>query len=162
MCPLDPLQGTTAHLALPGFWLEVSADAHAVWEIRFLTSPPPVSRGICAVGSVLSEAMDQLSAWRKDGRVTLNFPYRLEGTSFRQRVWAQIAAIPQGQTRTYGEIARILRSAPRAVGQACGDNPLPILIPCHRVVSQRGLGGFNHSAGSELLRIKQWLLAHES
>lgn len=83
------------------------------------------------------------------------------GTPFRRRVWAAIAAIPAGHTQTYGEIARALGSAPRAVGQAVGDNPLPILIPCHRVVAASGLGGFMHGRQGFALAIKRWLLRHE-
>lgn len=71
-------------------------------------------------------------------------PFLLAGTAFQQRVWQQIAAIPYGQTKTYGELAELLRQkgAARAVGQACNANPLALLIPCHRVVGVGGLGGF--------------------
>ncbi|HJX51615.1 MAG TPA: methylated-DNA--[protein]-cysteine S-methyltransferase [Polyangia bacterium] len=81
------------------------------------------------------------------------------GTTFQKAVWRQLVAIRPGTTTTYGEIARGLRmpGASRAVGQAVGANPLPILIPCHRVLAAGGkLGGY--SSG---LRRKRWLLAHE-
>jgi methylated-DNA-[protein]-cysteine S-methyltransferase len=77
-------------------------------------------------------------------------------------VWRAIGAIRPGVTRTYGQIAVELGSAPRAVGQACGDNPLPLLIPCHRVVAADGPGGFAHSAAGFHQTVKQWLLAHEA
>jgi methylated-DNA-[protein]-cysteine S-methyltransferase len=70
-------------------------------------------------------------------------------------------AIPAGQSATYGARAKRLGTAARAVGQACGANPLPILIPCHRVVAAHGLGGFMHSAAGAPLDVKTWLLAHE-
>jgi len=76
-------------------------------------------------------------------------------------VWAKIAAIGAGRTRSYGELARELRSAPRAVGQACGANPIPIVVPCHRVLAAGGIGGFAHHEGGFHLAIKRWLLAHE-
>ena len=80
------------------------------------------------------------------------------GTGFQALVRRAMAAIPLGQTRTYGEIARELGSPAQAVGQACGANPLPILIPCHRVLGAAGLGGFSAKGGVET---KVWLLRHE-
>jgi len=81
------------------------------------------------------------------------------GTTFQRQVWAALAAIPRGETRTYSQIAAAIGRprAVRAVGRACGANPIPVLIPCHRVVAaDGGLGGF--SGG---LKWKRWLLAHE-
>jgi len=84
------------------------------------------------------------------------------GTSFQQRVWAALSAIPRGQSRTYGDVARVVRTAPRAVGQACGANRIALIIPCHRVVGAQGsLGGFMHAADGDPVAIKRWLLAHE-
>jgi methylated-DNA-[protein]-cysteine S-methyltransferase len=77
-------------------------------------------------------------------------------------VWKEIAAIPQRETRTYGEVAKALHNAPRAVGQACGANPFPLVVPCHRVIAAGGeLGGFARNGGAFMLDIKRWLLAHE-
>lgn len=81
------------------------------------------------------------------------------GTEFRRRVWNEIAKVKAGDTVTYGQIADNLDSSPRAVGSACGDNPLPIFIGCHRVVGKSNLGGFAHSADN--VSIKCWLLKHE-
>lgn len=106
-------------------------------------------------------AAEQLAAYFRDARATFDLPIALAGTPFRLRVWEAIRAIACGETRTYGELAATLGSAPRAVGQAAGDNPLPILIPCHRVVGQRGLGGFAHAGDGGMLDIKRWLLRHE-
>jgi methylated-DNA-[protein]-cysteine S-methyltransferase len=71
-------------------------------------------------------------------------------------------AIPRGRTRTYGDLAQELGGEARAVGQACGDNRLPIVIPCHRVVAAQGIGGFGHSTGGYLIEAKRWLLLHEA
>ena len=84
-----------------------------------------------------------------------------EGTPFQQRVWQALTQIPSGQPTTYGVLARQLGTAARAVGQACGANPLPILIPCHRVLAANGLGGFMHASAGAPLDVKTWLLAHE-
>lgn len=83
------------------------------------------------------------------------------GTPFQLRVWRALLSIPAGQTLTYGDLATQLKTAPRAVAQACGSNPLPLVIPCHRVVSATGLGGFMHAASGAPLDIKAWLLKHE-
>ena len=85
------------------------------------------------------------------------------GTAFQQRVWGAIASIPRGHVRTYGDLARLLGSAPRAVGQACGANWFPLVVPCHRVTAAGGLGGFSNSADADgfHLGVKRWLLAHE-
>lgn len=80
------------------------------------------------------------------------------GTSFQRRVWAALKRIPRGQTRGYGELARELDTSPRAIGGACAANPVPLFIPCHRVVAARGLGGFSLGKG---LEVKRWLLEHE-
>jgi methylated-DNA-[protein]-cysteine S-methyltransferase len=83
------------------------------------------------------------------------------GSPFQRRVWQAISAIPAGRTRTYGEIAAELGSAPRAVGGACRANPYPLLVPCHRVVGASGLGGFAGDVSGRLIAVKRWLLAHE-
>jgi methylated-DNA-[protein]-cysteine S-methyltransferase len=83
------------------------------------------------------------------------------GTAFQRRVWQAIRHIPPGTVRTYADLAQLLGSAPRAIGQACGANPFPLVVPCHRVVSSSGLGGFAHARDGFLLDTKRWLLHHE-
>ncbi len=85
-------------------------------------------------------------------------PLEPASTPFRSRLRQVLLAIPRGQTRTYGSLARELGSSPRAVGQACRANPLPLLVPCHRVVAAGGEGGF---MGRERSDVKRWLLEHE-
>jgi methylated-DNA-[protein]-cysteine S-methyltransferase len=105
----------------------------------------------------------QIQAYLENPRFRFDLPLALSGTRHRLQVWEAMQAIPCGETRTYGELARALQSSPRAVGGACGANPLPIIVPCHRVVAAGGaLGGFMgaRDEGFEL-SIKRWLLAHE-
>ncbi len=83
------------------------------------------------------------------------------GTDFQQRVWRTLGAIPAGQVITYGELAKRLGSSARAVGNACRHNPVPILVPCHRVIAASGLGGFAGDTSGRLVDIKRRLLAHE-
>ena len=89
-------------------------------------------------------------------------PLLIEGTPLQRSVWQAMCAIRRGTTRTYGALARELGADARAIGQACGDNRLPIVIPCHRVVAANGVGGFAHSTGGYLIEVKRWLLAHET
>ncbi|MFO7641570.1 MAG: methylated-DNA--[protein]-cysteine S-methyltransferase [Candidatus Competibacteraceae bacterium] len=103
----------------------------------------------------------QLEAYFRDPQASFTVPLALPGTVFQQRVWAALQAIPAGTVLTYGELARQLGTAARAIGSACRNNPLPILIPCHRVVSRQGLGGYAGEVTGDPLGIKRWLLRHE-
>ena len=107
---------------------------------------------------VLDEAARQLGEYFRGERTEFDLPLRVEGSEFQRRVCDAIAAIPFGETRTYGDLARELQVPAQAVGQGCGGNPIPILIPCHRVLGSSGLGGFSGRGGVET---KVWLLRHE-
>ncbi len=88
-------------------------------------------------------------------------PLAPQGTPFQQRVWQALRGIPVGDTKTYGELARELNTSARALAGACRANPIPLLIPCHRVVAAHGPGGYMGQRDGEALAIKQWLLHHE-
>jgi methylated-DNA-[protein]-cysteine S-methyltransferase len=103
----------------------------------------------------------QLNEYFESHATDFDLPLALQGTLFQRRLWAELTRIPFGQTRTYGEIARLLGSSPRAVGQACRANPCPIVVPCHRVVAIKGLGGFAGDTSGCKLAVKRWLLDHE-
>ncbi len=110
-------------------------------------------------GIVLARTRDQLNEYFARARTTLDLPLDPAGSTFERRVWDALRAIPYGSTVSYGELARRLGDprATRAVGAANGKNPIPIIVPCHRVVGARGeLTGF----GGGLDR-KRWLLEHE-
>jgi methylated-DNA-[protein]-cysteine S-methyltransferase len=107
---------------------------------------------------VLEEAARQLRQYFAGTRTDFDLPMKPHGTVFQQRVWSAMLEIPCGKTATYGGLARQLESAPRAIGGACGRNPLPIVIPCHRVVGGAGKGGYSGLGG---LTTKDWLLNHE-
>jgi methylated-DNA-[protein]-cysteine S-methyltransferase len=109
---------------------------------------------------LLREARDQLHDYFDGRRLSFQLPLAPHGTPYQRRVWAALARIPAGQTRSYADIAREIASVPRAVGQANGRNPIPILIPCHRVVAADGtLGGYSGLDGPET---KRFLLDHEA
>jgi methylated-DNA-[protein]-cysteine S-methyltransferase len=102
-----------------------------------------------------------LSRYFADGTRPIGLDVLPAGTDFQRRVWRALQAIPAGQTRTYGELARQLGSGARAVGNACRNNPVSVVVPCHRVVAVSGPGGYSgHMTGAPLRR-KRWLLAHE-
>lgn len=142
----------------PGFALGLRCDDDEILGVDFLAPRadlPP--RTLLA-----REAVRQLVAYLKHPAFEFGLPLAPAGTPFQRRVWAGIAAIPCGETRTYGALAEEIHSGARAVGNACGANPYPVVVPCHRVVaSGGGLGGFARERGGLLLEIKRWLLAHE-
>ncbi len=98
---------------------------------------------------VLKEAVVQIGEYFSGARKNFNLPLAPTGSEFQQSVWDAILEIPFGRTRTYGMIARELGVPAQSIGQACGRNPIPILIPCHRVLSATGLGGFSAIGGVE-------------
>ena len=147
-----------AVVVAPGFALGICCDADEVTAIEFLEPRP----ALAPQTALAAEAARQLEAWLADPAFVFGLPLRPAGTAFQRRVWTEIAAIPCGQTLTYGQVASKLHNAPRAVGQACGANPYPVVVPCHRVVaSAGGLGGFARERGGFLLEVKRWLLGHE-
>jgi len=110
--------------------------------------------------ALLTEAKNQLSQFFARDRQSFDLPLNPQGTDFQKAVWQQMLAIPYGETKTYGELAKNLKSAARAVGGACGKNPIPIIIPCHRVMGANGkLTGFS---GGEGIETKQALLRLEA
>ena len=144
--------------AFPRMKVAVAIHEQRVTEIRYL--PPAVSAQDPA-NALAEKAARQLERYRADPDARFDLPLQVQGTPFQLRLWQALCEIPRGRTLTYGELARRLGGEARAVGQACGDNRLPIVIPCHRVVAANGIGGFAHSTSGYLLEAKRWLLAHE-
>jgi methylated-DNA-[protein]-cysteine S-methyltransferase len=147
-----------ARLATPFAVLGVRTRGDRVVGIAYL---PLHTAALAPRNAVAEKACDQIVRYLADPDFRFDLRVAAEGTPFRRAVWREIARIPAGQTRTYGELAARLRSSPRAVGGACGDNPVPLVVPCHRVVARDGLGGFMHRDGGFALSVKRWLLAHE-
>ena len=107
---------------------------------------------------LLIEAARQIDAYFAGKLRDFELPLRPGGSDFELRVWAALQDIPYGETRSYGDLAAATHSAPRAVGRACGRNPIPIVIPCHRVLGKGWMGGYSGAGG---LATKQALLALE-
>jgi methylated-DNA-[protein]-cysteine S-methyltransferase len=143
----------------PKMKVGVATRAERVVEMRFL---PPSTPESAPTNALAEGAARQLERYRENPDWKFDLPMLIEGSELQRTVWDAMCAIPRGRTRTYGELAREIGADARAIGQACGDNRLPIIIPCHRIVAADGLGGFGHASGGYLLEVKRWLLAHEA
>ncbi|MCF8238129.1 MAG: methylated-DNA--[protein]-cysteine S-methyltransferase [Saprospiraceae bacterium] len=146
----------TLYTKCPLGWLRITGDEAAVHAISFEEEEAPESPDPPVV---LLQCREELNEYFQGKRKTFTTPWSTEGTPFQQSVWNSLAEIPFGHTRSYGYLARQLgnEDAVRAVGMANGQNPLAIIVPCHRVVGTNGkLTGY---AGG--LWRKKWLLEHE-
>ena len=147
-----------AKLKTPFAALGILCNGEALTGIEFLA---PGTAALRPCNSVARLACEQLSAYLANPDFRFDLPLEFSGTPHQLKVWQAMRAIPRGQVQSYGDIAARLHSSPLAVGQACGANPLPVVIPCHRIVGKSGLGGFANHRDGYLLDIKRWLLAHE-
>jgi len=150
-----------ACLKTPFATLGITTSATHLTGIRFLSPSAPAKAPRRDTLAFL--ACVQLQAYLDNPRYAFDLPIALAGTHHRLQVWEAMQRIEAGHTRTYGELARELGSSPRAVGGACGANPIPVIVPCHRVIAaNRAIGGFMgaRAEGFEL-GIKRWLLEHE-
>ena len=147
-----------ARLATPFAVLGIRTSGNRLSEIVYL---PKGAATLAPQNRLAEKTCRQIERYLDDPEFRFDLPFEFDGTPFRQRVWKAIHTIPCGRTVTYGELARSLKSAPRAVGGACGDNRIPLVIPCHRVVASGSIGGFMHASGGDPITIKQWLLKHE-
>jgi methylated-DNA-[protein]-cysteine S-methyltransferase len=156
--PMHAIQQYQARLVAPFGVLGILCVGDELTGIDFLA---PDTSPQAPLNQFAHTVCKQLAAYFVDADFKFNLPLKINGTAHQRKVWQTMCDIPRGQTRQYGELARELASSPRAVGQACGANPVPIVIPCHRVVSKAGMGGFAHHSEGYELGIKRWLLTHE-
>ena len=136
--------------------LKLTSDEHHLKSISFDVE---ISGEPAEFPEVLDQAQKQLQEYFSGTRLQFDLPLDPDGTAFQQKVWKQLSEVPYGRTMSYIEIARALNSesSSRAVGMANGRNPIPVIIPCHRIIGHNGkLTGY---AGG--LERKKWLLLHE-
>lgn len=152
---------TKALLLSPLGPIVIDDDGARLRSIHILADGDAVPAGLAdpARGSLAAEAARQLRAYLDDGDFHFDLPLAPALSPRGNALRAAIAAIPAGETLSYGALARIAGSAPRAIGQACARNPFPIVIPCHRVVGSGGAIG--HYSGGRGVVTKTWLLDHE-
>lgn len=160
---MEPQQGSeifSAIVAAPFGAMGIRTEGERVRELVYL---PPHYAEKAAQDAVAECAAAQVARYFDDPDFVFDLPLAGAGSSFQRRVWDAIHAIPRGSVRTYGQLATLLESSPRAIGQACGANWFPLVIPCHRVTAAGGLGGFAHADDEHgfQLGVKRWLLRHE-
>ncbi len=142
----------------PAGYLRLQARGNELVQIGWLVDqalPKPAESGF------LKDVVQQIHQYWQNPEAKIVVKLTQRGTPFMSKVWQALGQIPSGQTRTYGELAQLLGTSARAVGNACRKNPYPLIVPCHRVVSAKGLGGYDGATAGEKLTIKQKLLAHE-
>ena len=154
----DSLFSAIVHVPFGGIGIRTGAGAlrELVYLPKHFEEKPPAD----ALSATIAE---QVLRYIADPDFIFTAAMPQVGSEFQRKVWQAIADIPRGEVLTYGAVARRIGSAPRAVGQACGANWFPLLIPCHRVTASGGLGGFAHHDDDTgfHLGVKRWLLAHE-
>jgi len=144
------------YVASPVGRLALEADSEALTGVRWATAG---ERSRDKPSPLLKEASRQLERYFARKLTRFDLPLAARGTDFQKSVWKMMREIPYGETATYGGMAMALGSGPRAVGMACGRNPIPIIVPCHRVLGSGGKeGGFS---GGQGLPTKRKLLALE-
>lgn len=148
--------------------LRLTPECDALSELVFLTaskSTRAAQATVCGIRDpLLEEIRRQLSAWFADPAFKFQLPLGAPRTAFQERLRATLLATKSGDLHTYAELAKQLHSAPRAVGQALGSNTLPLIVPCHRIISagKNRLTGFNHASEGPMLTLKAWLLDREA
>jgi len=139
-------------------WLKVRGNQYFVNSSQFVFEKPSEDFG---QGALRDRVHRQLENYLQGEPTAFDVPLMTQGSEFQQKVWTELEAIPSGQTRTYGEIARKIGSSARAIGGACKRNPIAVLVPCHRVVSASGAGGYAGDTDGDNMQVKLWLLHHE-
>jgi len=147
-----------AVLALPFCRLGLQFENQQLVASEYL---PADSKSFAVNSLPVSQVSEQVYAYCENPGFQFSLKLNPPGTDFQQRVWRQLRAIPSGEVMTYGEVAKKLGSSPRAVGNACRANHIPLIIPCHRVIAASGLGGFAGHRSGYFLDIKRHLLRHE-
>jgi len=143
----------------PKFKVGVATRGGVVTQLKYL---PLSAASILPANDLAKRAERQLEGYKRDPNTPFDLPVASEGTELQKAVWKAMCAIPRGKTRTYGDLARELNADARDIGQCCGDNRLPLVIPCHRIVAADGIGGFAHATRGYLVEAKRWLLMHEA
>ena len=156
---MDATTPYAAKFRTPFAVLGIRTAGGGVTGIEYL---PKSERAKAPDDALAERVIRQVERYLADPHFRFTLPLAPGGTPFRRSVWQALEGIPVGESRTYGELARQLHTAPRAIGGACGANNIALVIPCHRVVGTHGsLGGFMNAVEGDPISIKRWLLKHE-
>jgi len=148
----------SAIIKLPFSTLGVTTQNDMLQMIEFLSddiSAVPAKDGISR------EVVSQLEAYCQGKNFSFDLPLTAAKTDFQQHVREALVSIPAGETLSYAELANQLGSGARAVAMACRHNPLPVVVPCHRIVAKNSMGGYAGATSGKPVEIKRWLLEHE-
>lgn len=146
-------------LTTPFGHLLFTTNGNALTSLVISASPPlpaPEDRS-----PLITHIQSELRRWFEKPHSDFSILLNPQGTAFQLRVWHALQHIPLGETRTYRDLATLLGTSARAIGNACRANPIALIIPCHRVVAKNGLGGYNGATSGEKIAIKLALLRHE-
>ena len=149
----------TATITSPIGKIGIQCNAKQLLTVCFLADN---SDTVATQLALAKKVCQQLKRYFKDPQYQFQLPLHLVGTDLQQTIWQFLNTIPSGKTMTYGEVATQLGTHPRVMGQACRANPIPIIVPCHRVIAaDGGLGGYCGATRGEGLARKRYLLQHE-
>ena len=147
-------------MKLPFAVIGLAFDDDVLISVDYLESDStPITSTNKTIKHVCNQINDYCCGTLKGSQFDVSI--RISGTAFQIKVWSQLQKIAYGQVRTYGEIAKNLKTSPRAVGNACRANPVALLVPCHRVISASGMGGYLGETDDSMVAIKRWLLDRE-
>jgi methylated-DNA-[protein]-cysteine S-methyltransferase len=127
-------------------------------QLSWITDNTPIAPPEDAINIHIER---ELNHYFNNPQYIFQVEYELTGTPFQKKVWEALCTIPSGTTHSYGELAKQLQSSPRAIGQACRVNPIPIVVPCHRIVAKQHLGGYAGERDGSMMTVKTALLRHE-
>ena len=142
--------------------LRITLDQNKLSRIEFLGGRLTDSSDDILNNTALQKIRLELQHYFQNPTHIFSIPLKMEGTPFQLKVWEALLHIPAGNTLSYGELASQLKTSPRAIGNACRSNRIPVIIPCHRITAKNNLGGFSGQTTGQFLKIKKWLLQHET
>jgi methylated-DNA-[protein]-cysteine S-methyltransferase len=149
----------TAIMPSPLGKIGVTISENFLTQLQFLDDTYPL---LTSKETLAGRIVEEVNHYFKNPSFQFTIPFRVTGTTFQTCAWKALVRLPVGSTTTYSALASDLNTGPRAVGNACRSNPIPLLIPCHRVLAKNGLGGFMGDCTGKKIAIKQWLLKHEA
>lgn len=148
----------TAIFSAPYGKMGIILEDRVITKLEFL---PHDTDEITTKNIECKKIIADIKAYFKNPHHQFESEFAFMGTDFQIKVWQALLKIPVGKTLTYGQLAKKLKTGPRAIGQACRTNPVPLFVPCHRIVAANNLGGFAGQKQGPFFEAKQWLLHHE-
>lgn len=159
------VQRATFTLPAPFFRITIERhenDLHASRYAIYYDKPTAALTPLANIDATINSLFAQITAYLEQPQQLFDIDITsLKSTPFQHRVWQALRNIPCGTTLQYGQLAKQLQTSARAIGNACRANPLPIVIPCHRIVAVHNRGGYAGNQQPHYADIKQWLLKHE-